>query len=83
MTFALTSAKAYGVEATEPLAKRFIQRLELKGTAAATDVAYDFGNYTGTFWTAVGSTSPGTLGLASIKGIQAIAKAFLSAGYGP
>ncbi len=79
MTFALTSVKAYGVEATEPLAKRFIQRLELKGTAAATNVAYDFGNYTGTFWSAVGSTEPGLTGLKTIKGIQAIAKAFLSA----
>ncbi len=79
MTFALTYVKAYGIEASEPLQKRFKQCLELKGTAANTDVAYDFGTYAGTFWTAVGSTEPGLTALNAIKGIQTIAKIFLSA----
>lgn len=78
MTFALTSMKAYGIESSEPLQKRFIQRLELKGTAANTNVAYDFGTYAGTYWTAVGGTSPGTTALKAIKDIQTIAKAFQS-----
>ncbi len=79
MTFALTSVKAYGVEASEPLQKRFIQRLELKGTAANSNVAYDFGTYAGTFWTAVGGTQPGITALKAVKDIQIAAKAFLSA----
>ncbi len=80
MTFALTFVKAYGIEASEPLQKRFKQYLELKGTAANTDVAYDFGNYTGTFWTAVGSTEPGVTALTAVKDIQTLAKAFLAVG---
>ncbi len=79
MTFALTAVKAYGIESSESLQKRFIQRLELKGTAANTNVAYDFGNYTGTYWSAVGGTGVGPKALTAIKGIQTIARSFLSA----
>ncbi len=79
MTFALTKVTAYGTEASEPLQKRFIQTLILEGTAAATDTAYDIGNYSGTFWTAVGSTSPGTYGLKAVKDINVAARTFMSA----
>ena len=79
MTFALTAVKAYGIESSESLQKRFIQRLELKGTGANTDVAYDFGNYAGTFWSAVGATGVGPTALSAIKIIQTIARSFLSA----
>lgn len=80
MTFALTAFEAYAVEADEPLAKKFIQRVRMKGTAANTNVAYDFGTYAGTFWTAVGSTSPGTTALATFKAIQTSAASFLRVG---
>lgn len=79
MTFALTKVTAYGTEASEPLQKRFVQTLILEGTAAATNVAYDIGNYTGTFWTAVGSTAPGTYGLKAVKDINIAARTFMSA----
>ncbi len=79
MTFALTKVTAYGIEASEPLQKRFKQTLILEGTAANTNVAYDFGTYAGTYWTAVGSTAPGITALKAIKDIQTKAKAFVSA----
>jgi hypothetical protein len=67
MTFALTKVTAYGIEASEPLQKRFKQVLILEGTAANTNVAYDFGTYAGTYWTAVGGTEPGTSALKPSK----------------
>lgn len=79
MTFALTKVTAYGVEASEPLQKRFKQTLILEGTAANTNVAYDFGTYAGTYWTAVGSTAPGISALKAIKDIQIKAKSFIGA----
>ncbi len=79
MTFALTKVTAYGTEASEPLQKRFVQTLILEGTAANTNVAYDIGNYTGTFWTAVGSTLPGSVGLKAVKDINVAARTFMSA----
>lgn len=80
MTFALTSVEAYAVQADEPLVKKFIQRLRLVGTAANTNVAYDFGTYAGTYWTAVGSTAPGINALACVKSIQLSAASFLRIG---
>ncbi len=79
MTFALTKVTAYGIEASEPLQKRFKQVLILEGTAANTNVAYDFGTYAGTYWTAVGSTAPGISALKAIKDIQIKAKSFVQA----
>lgn len=84
MTFALTRFKAYAVESSEPLQKRFIQRVEMDVTGANTDVAYDFGDVTagslGTFWTAVSATQPGTTALKAWRDIAIYAKAFLWAG---
>ncbi len=79
MTFALTKVTAYGIEASEPLQKRFKQVLILEGTAANTNIAYDFGTYAGTYWTAVGSTAPGISALKAIKDIQIKAKSFVQA----
>lgn len=53
MAFALTSFKAFGTEAAEPVTSRFKQTVQITFTAAAGDVALDLGNKTGTFWTAV------------------------------
>ncbi len=78
MTFALTRFEAYGVEAAEPLQNRFIQRAEFRITAANTDVDLDLGDYTGTFWTAVGATEPGITALHAMKDINLYARAFLS-----
>lgn len=84
MTFALTKFQAYGVEISEPLQKRFIQRAELDITAANTDTAWDFGAVTagslGTFWTAVGSTAPGVTALKAMRDIALVSKCFLWGG---
>lgn len=80
MTIVLTKVTAYGIEASEPLQKRFKQSLILEGTGANTDVTYDFGTYAGTFWTAVGSTEPGISALKAVKDINIKAKCFFAAG---
>lgn len=80
MTFALASFVANGQEVDEAVTKRFRQTALFTITAANTDVALDFGNYTGTFWTAVGATEPGTTALKAIKDINTRAKAFNKAG---
>lgn len=84
MTFALTKFQAYGVEISEPLQKRFIQRAELDITAANTDTAWDFGAVTagglGTFWTAVGGTVPGSVALKAMRDIALVSKAYLWGG---
>lgn len=77
MTFAVTAVKAYAVESSEPLQSRFIQRLELDITATNTDTAWDFGNYTGTFWTAAGGSVAGAAALTALKDINVYAKCFL------
>lgn len=82
MTFAVTKVSAYGVEASEYTQAHFPFRQcwVIEGTAANTNVAYDFGNYTGTFWTAVGGTEPGTTALNALKDIQVAAKAYIAWG---
>lgn len=78
MAFALTSIKAYGIEAEEPLNKDYKQFLELNITGLATDVDLDIGDYTGgTFWTAIGTTSDQAKALLlALKAIQIRAKCF-------
>lgn len=84
MTFALTKFQAYGVEISEPLQKRFIQRAEFDITGANTNVAYDLGAVTsgslGTFWTAVGATEPGLTALKAMRDINLKAKCFRTVG---
>lgn len=73
MTFALTKVQAYGIEAEEPLNKRYRQYMYLTITAANTDTALDLGsNQTGslgTFWTAVSGSAPGSGALQAIQDI--------------
>ena len=76
MTFALTAFVADGQEMDEAVTRRFRQRAVFTITAANTDVDLDIGDYTGTFWTAVGGTEPGTGALKAIKDIQLRAKSY-------
>ena len=80
MAFALTKVRAYGVESEEAVNKRYKQVLILSYTGLNSNVAVDIGNYTGTFWTAVGGTEPGTTALAAVKDIQRRALSFYKAG---
>ncbi len=81
MTIALTSVKAYGIEAEEAVNKRYKQVLILGITAANTDVAIDLGNAVsgslGTFWTAVGGTEPGVTALAAVRDINMRASSYV------
>lgn len=73
MAFAITKVQCYGIEAEEPVNKRYRQYMILTLTAANTDVDLDLGdNQTGslgTFWDAVDGT---TIGANSLKAIQDI-----------
>ena len=64
MAFALTGYKAWGVETSKAVSPEAIQNLEITFTAANTDVAFDFGETGGTFWSAVGT---GTIPAAAKK----------------
>lgn len=78
MAFALTKVRAYGVESEEPVNKRYLQRLILNITGANTDTDLDIGDYSGTFWTAVGATSPGAEALKVLKNIAVKAEQCLN-----
>lgn len=73
MAMVITKVQAYGIEAEEPVNKRYRQYMYLTLTTANTDVDYDFGdNQTGslgTFWTATSGT---TVGAGALKAIQDI-----------
>lgn len=73
MAFAITKVQAYGIEAEEPLNKRYRQYMYLTLTAANTDVDADFGDNVagslGTFWTAAGGTATGAGALQAIQDI--------------
>lgn len=77
MAFALTRFNAYGVQSDEPLSKRYIQRVEIKATAANTDTDFDLGDATGTFWDAVDATDIGANGLKCMKTISSRSVAWL------
>ncbi len=80
MTFALAKVQAYGIEAEEPLNKRYRQDLILTITAANTDVDLDLGDYIagslGTFWDAVDGTATGAGALQAMQDIGTRAEAF-------
>ena len=80
MTFALTSFECYGAYRDEPLTNLAHQYARFTYTAANTDVDLDIGDYSGTFWTAVGGTAPGITALKAIKDINVRAKTYLSVG---
>lgn len=67
MTFALTSAKFFGEEHDEALTNNFVQYARFKITAANTNVAFDFGNFSGTLWSALDDTANGLLALNAMK----------------
>jgi hypothetical protein len=77
MAHAVTSYKAYGIYRDEALTEKAIQVLQLTGTAANTDTAWDLGTYAGTFWNAVDATALGARALQVIKDVQTKAEAFL------
>lgn len=76
MAFALTAFVADGQEMDEAVTKRFRQRAVFTITAANTDVDLDIGDYSGTFWTAVGGSTVGAKALLAIKDIQTRAKSY-------
>jgi hypothetical protein len=84
MAFALTKVQCYGIEAEEPLNKRYRQYMILTITAANTDVDLDLGDNQdgslGTFWDAVDGTATGAGGLLAIQDIVTRADYFDSFG---
>ncbi len=77
MTFSLTKFKAYGIEADQVVDHYEKQVAVFSITAANTDVDLDIGDYTGTFWSAVGSSDVGSQALIAIKDINKRAESFL------
>lgn len=72
MTFALTSFFADGVRFTGPGPYRATQRYVFTATAAATDVDFDLGDSTGTFWTAAQADATyGTMAAQALDFIEA------------
>lgn len=57
MAFAITSAKAYGIEVAEPVTNRFKQILQFTVTAGASDLVYAIGDLTSQFWTDVNNAT--------------------------
>lgn len=80
MAFSLTYFSSYGVYRDEPLTELAHQYARFDITALNTDVDLDIGDYSGTFWTAVGATAPGITALKAIKDINVRAKTYLSVG---
>lgn len=80
MAFALTKFEAFGTEVDEALTKQFVQEAVFTMTGQNTDVDLDIGDYSGTFWTAVGGTAPGITALKAIKDIQTRARTFVHVG---
>lgn len=87
MAFAITKVQAYGIEAEEPLNKRYRQYMYLTLTAANTDVDLDLGDNQagslGTFWDAVDGTAIGANALLAIQDIVTRAEVGESASLSP
>jgi hypothetical protein len=81
---ALTRFIASGEYETAPVSHRGTQKVEMRMTAAATDVAYDLSTITdgalGTFWTAVGGTAPGTLAMTTLRTIVSMGGVLIRVG---
>lgn len=84
MAFVLTKVQTYGIEAEEPLNKRYRQYMILTITAANTDTDLDLGDNQagslGTFWNAVDATATGAGALQAIQDIVTRAEYFDSFG---
>jgi len=84
MAFGISRVRAFGIEAEEPLNKRYVQRLILDLTQAVADVDLDIGEYLtgalGTFWTAVTGTEPGDTALQALRDIVTRADSLIGFG---
>lgn len=79
MAFAITKCKAYGLQTGAPTRSKGFQVVELQLTGLNTDVDLDLGDDTGTFWTAVATSSPNCYAsvLALLQNISANTLAFM------
>lgn len=80
MTRVVTEYEAFGVYRDEALTRQPFQFLRLKGTAAATDTAFDLGTFAGTFWGQVDDTATGLAALKALKDINTKLKTFHTIG---
>lgn len=72
-TFALTKFKAYGVQTEGSTRRHAAQVVEMVITGTTADVALDFDNASGTFWTAaLADATYGTLATQALADITAI-----------
>lgn len=71
MAVALTKYRAWGDRPAGPQPARGLQYVELRFTAAATDVDLDLGDFDGTFWGAVDATDLGAKALEHITLVEA------------
>lgn len=78
MAFALTKAVFHGEYRGEAVQEKARQYAILTITAANTDTDLDLGDNAGTFWTAVGGSTPGTEALKAMKDITTKSEEFLN-----
>lgn len=78
MAFGLSGFKAHGIDVAGPSRKLGIQRLCFTITGTAADVDLDLGDFSGTFWTAVGAATLGANVKETVQRIVAQAQAFLA-----
>lgn len=71
MTVALTHYRTWGDRADGPQPARGIQYVELRFTAATSDVVLDFGDFDGDFWGAADATDMGVKALEHIQLVEA------------
>lgn len=70
MAFAITAFQCYPAALDVPHLKRALQHVELTITGTTADVALDFNNLSGTFWTAAGASGIGATALSYITKIK-------------
>lgn len=78
MAYALSKVEFYGIQVDEAITSRFHQVALLSITGLAADIDLDIGDYSGTFWTAVGGSAIGAKALLAIKDIQVKADTYIS-----
>lgn len=80
MARAVTAFQAFGIYRDEPVTNKAVQIFKITGTAANTDTAFDFGNFSGTFWTDAGGSVPGAAALRALRDISSRAQQFFEIG---
>lgn len=78
MAFTLQRAYLYKIDTPSPVRKYGQQVAEFNITRLNTDTALDLGNFTGTFWTAVGATGFGPQLLTAWKQVLAGAESLVN-----